>query len=262
LVRAPLAAVGEREGLGQAAALTRIAEIALAVLADADGELPALRGDERAAVVIHLHSAGRAADGAAEPVRSAERQEEAVRRSARIADGPGLPDPVVRRLTCGARVRTVVHGPDQTVIDVGRSRRLVTARQFRALLLRDGGCAHPGCGSRRKLAAHHVRHWVEGGPTDLANVVLLCCAHHHAHHEGEYTITPLGRGRFAFTRADGRDLYPPSDPAGVSAEPGPAGRDYDHVRADAATTRWDGTRMDHRYAIAVLAQRLRAPAAA
>lgn len=55
------------------------------------------------------------------------------------------------------------------VLDVGRSRRLVTQRQSRALQLRERGCAHPGCGPRYGLEAHHVVHRLDGGGTDMAN---------------------------------------------------------------------------------------------
>lgn len=43
------------------------------------------------------------------------------------------------------------------------------------LAVRDGGCSFPNCD--RPLAwceAHHLRHWLHGGPTDLANLALLC----------------------------------------------------------------------------------------
>jgi hypothetical protein len=39
---------------------------------------------------------------------------------------------------------------------------VVTKKQFHALLLRDGGCAYPACGSRHRLQAHHVWHWIDG----------------------------------------------------------------------------------------------------
>jgi hypothetical protein len=39
--------------------------------------------------------------------------------------------------------------------------------------------------------AHHVRHWSEGGSTDLANLVLLCHKHHRVIHGSEWTITML-----------------------------------------------------------------------
>jgi len=84
---------------------------------------------------------------------------------------------------------------------VGRATRVVAPAQHTALTVRDGGCRFPGCD--RPVAwcdAHHLRHWVHGGPTDLGNLVLLCRAHHHAVHEcgwrlhrhpnGEFTATP------------------------------------------------------------------------
>ena len=37
--------------------------------------------------------------------------------------------------------------------------------------------------------AHHVRHWSQGGPSDLANLVLLCRKHHRVIHGSEWTIT-------------------------------------------------------------------------
>jgi hypothetical protein len=39
--------------------------------------------------------------------------------------------------------------------------------------------------------AHHIRPWSEGGPTDLANLVLLCRKHHRVIHGSEWTITMI-----------------------------------------------------------------------
>jgi hypothetical protein len=75
------------------------------------------------------------------------------------------------------------------LLDLGRTTRVVSAAQRRALAVRDGGCGFPGCD--RPLAwcdAHHLRHWVHGGPTDLANLVLLCRAHHRDVHEGGWQL--------------------------------------------------------------------------
>ncbi|RDZ80317.1 HNH endonuclease, partial [Mycobacterium tuberculosis] len=41
----------------------------------------------------------------------------------------------------------------------------------------------------RGLHAHHIRHWQDGGATELANLVLVCPYHHRAHHRGLITIT-------------------------------------------------------------------------
>ena len=38
---------------------------------------------------------------------------------------------------------------------------------------RDPGCRFPGCGNRRFLDAHHIRHWARGGETRLDNLVPL-----------------------------------------------------------------------------------------
>ncbi len=67
---------------------------------------------------------------------------------------------------------------------VGRSSRTVTGAQFRALVVRDRQCVVQGCHRPpAQCAAHHVRHWVDGGDTDLPNLVLLCAQHHHDHHD-------------------------------------------------------------------------------
>jgi hypothetical protein len=116
-------------------------------------------------------------------------------------------------LACDATVRPLLHRQG-TPIDVGRSRRLVTSAQRRALRARDGGCVFPGCGHARFVDAHHVDHWLTGGPTDLANLVLLCRHHHRGHHRGEYRIrTTSVPGRFQFVEADGgRIIGAPPDP--------------------------------------------------
>jgi hypothetical protein len=139
------------------------------------------------------------------------------------------------------------------VLDLGRSHRVVSERQFKALLLRDGGCSHPGCRSRHGLEAHHVKQWIRGGRTDLANLVLLCRRHHHRLHDREFTIVPDGRGRFDFRRADGRPLPDRVDGSRLIAIAPSVDELRGQVADDAARTRWDGQRLDRHYAVSVLA---------
>jgi HNH endonuclease len=47
--------------------------------------------------------------------------------------------------------------------------------------------------------AHHLWHWLDGGPTDLANLLLLCRAHHRAVHDGGWQLTRAPDGRLAAT---------------------------------------------------------------
>jgi len=260
--------IARTEGISHAEALVRMADIALAAVNDSDTPLRELRGDERAAIVIHLDAADLPAEDG--PVRSPERTgrtcsaertqptrsaERPPRPYARIADGPGLPDRVIKRLLCSGRIRTVIH-EHGNVRDLGRSHRVVTDRLFRALLIRDHGrCAHPGCDTTRSLQAHHIRQWLHGGRTDLHNLLLLCQAHHLAHHDGEYTITKLRGGRFRFTRTDGTDLPVHINPADHITTDQPIDTEHPDVADNAATTKWDGQHLDRHYAVSVLAQR-------
>ena len=72
------------------------------------------------------------------------------------------------------------------MLDVGRKTRTIPPAIRRALSARDT-CQFPGCTARR-CDAHHVEHWVDGGPTRLDNLVLLCRRHHRLVHEGGFQI--------------------------------------------------------------------------
>jgi hypothetical protein len=111
----------------------------------------------------------------------------------------------VRRLACDARVRFVRDG--DTTGDRGRARRTVDPALRRKLVRRDGDqCRFPGCASRHYLHAHHIRHWDDGGPTDLDNLVLLCSFHHRLVHEGGWGVTGDADQPLTFTSDRGRVL--------------------------------------------------------
>ncbi|MET8547365.1 HNH endonuclease signature motif containing protein [Micromonospora zamorensis] len=103
--------------------------------------------------------------------------------------GLHLTPETVRRLACDATILPAVLGGTGQVLDVGRQRRLITGPLRRALVLRDGGCAFPGCDRPpRWCDAHHIHHWADGGDTNLNNAVLLC-GHHHRHlHHTDWTV--------------------------------------------------------------------------
>jgi Domain of unknown function (DUF222)/HNH endonuclease len=102
--------------------------------------------------------------------------------------GPLLSDAERRYLACDA-TGEIWFERDGEVIGAGRTTRLINRRLRRALEYRDRGCVVPGCGATRGLHAHHLRHWEDGGPTELANLVLVCPYHHRLHHQGGITIT-------------------------------------------------------------------------
>ncbi|MGC4865270.1 DUF222 domain-containing protein [Micromonospora sp. DT53] len=113
--------------------------------------------------------------------------------SGTLDTGLSLTPEAVRRLACDATLLPAVLGGTGQVLDVGRQRRLITGPLRRALVLRDRGCAFPGCDRPpRWCHAHHIHHWADGGTTNLANAVLLC-GHHHRHlHHSDWTVQ-LGR---------------------------------------------------------------------
>jgi hypothetical protein len=104
-------------------------------------------------------------------------------------DGTELSVATIRRLACDAEIVPAVLGGAGEVLDVGRTRRLVTLAIWLALVLRDRHCAFPGCTRPPVMChAHHITHWVNGGATSLANLVLLCGHHHRVIHNSSWEV--------------------------------------------------------------------------
>lgn len=116
--------------------------------------------------------------------------------SATLDTGENLSASAVRRMACDADLIPLVLGSASEVLDVGRTQRLVTAAIWKALVVRDRHCTFPGC-SRPPIMcdAHHVQHWLDGGPTSLENLTLLCRAHHQMIHASpwEVRMNPIDR---------------------------------------------------------------------
>jgi hypothetical protein len=109
--------------------------------------------------------------------------------TATLDSGTPLCPSAARRLACDADVIPIVLNGESVPLDVGRTRRLVKPAQRKALVARDRGCAYPGCPlAARWCDAHHAAHWVDGGATDLANLVLLCRRHHRILHHSAWEI--------------------------------------------------------------------------
>ena len=74
------------------------------------------------------------------------------------------------------------------IVGYGRSRRIATTAQRRALAARDGGCVFPGCDHPPDWTeAHHITPRDRGARTDLHNLALLC-DHHHDHQRAGWRI--------------------------------------------------------------------------
>jgi len=110
--------------------------------------------------------------------------------AATLEDGTPISPAAARRIACDAGIIPAVLGSRGEPLDVGRSRRLFTGPLRRALVLRDVGCAFPGCDRPpRWCEAHHIVPWARGGATAVANGVLLCGHHHRLVEQGDWEVT-------------------------------------------------------------------------
>ncbi len=106
-----------------------------------------------------------------------------------------------RRLACTAQVIPVVLGGDSEILDLGRTARLFSRPQHKALRIRDQRCRAEGCPVPATWCeAHHLKRWALGGRTDLADGVLLCGFHHHRAHDDRYLHAVLPSGDVRFSR--------------------------------------------------------------
>lgn len=104
-----------------------------------------------------------------------------------------MPLDTARRLACDCELFTIGLDPNGAPLSVNSHTRLATASHRHALIARDKGCAFPHCDRPAAWTqAHHVRHWIDRGPTAIDNLVLLCTEHHRSvHHDGwEVVIGP------------------------------------------------------------------------
>ena len=165
-------------------------------------------------------------------------------------DGPmsqahAIPQAAARRMLCDAAIEGIVHAANGDPLHLGRASRVVRRKLKRALQQRDDGCRFPGCTHYGWLDAHHIVHWLDGGATDIENLLLLCRRHHRLVHEEGWRIVGHPGGEFTFERPDGHQT--------TTVPPVRRGdrTDVDRRRRTAADgrCRWAGDRLDLHYAV-------------
>jgi hypothetical protein len=116
-----------------------------------------------------------------------------------------------QRVACDASRVEMRHDADGVIVEVSARTRTIPTALRRALAYRDHGCRFPGC-ELPFGQAHHIKHWAQGGPTTLSNLVLLCRRHHRAVHEEGFQVERLDNGAPQFRSPHGhvlRDVPPP-----------------------------------------------------
>ncbi|HEX3825861.1 MAG TPA: DUF222 domain-containing protein [Sporichthyaceae bacterium] len=112
------------------------------------------------------------------------------------ATGEHMSAAAVRRISCDADLTAIRLDTDGVPLSMGRTRRIVSAQQWLALVVRDSGCVFPDCTRPAPWTqAHHIVHWSQGGPTDLSNLCLVCDRHHDAIHSGGWDVEIAADGR-------------------------------------------------------------------
>jgi hypothetical protein len=133
----------------------------------------------------------------------------------RLIDGSVLDAATLQRLACDTGIHRVVTDGRSAILDYGTTTRTVPAPLFNALVIRDRHCRFPGCDRPADWTeAHHLRWVLDGGPTCLDNLALLCTRHHHLLHTPGWHAKLLPDATLEVTAPDGRTLesQPPGRP--------------------------------------------------
>jgi hypothetical protein len=107
-----------------------------------------------------------------------------------LDDGTSLPVETLRRLACDAHIIPIVLSGEGVPLDLGRSRRLASDDQRRALraIYRTCGIGHCDVPFDR-CEIHHLDEWTaEQGETNLDSLIPGCSRHHHLVHEGGWKL--------------------------------------------------------------------------
>jgi hypothetical protein len=203
-----------------------------------------MNGGDRNQIVVHV---------------SAETLRDKTAGCCEIEHGPSVAAETSRRLGCDSSIVMLVEDEKGQPLNVGRKTRTISAPLRRALSSRDKGCRFPGCCNKRYIDGHHVKHWANGGETNISNLVSLCRFHHRAVHEGGVQIQVLDDGAFRFIKPNGDTFdsiaegftQPISD---WSELPRTNGNQGIHINSKTAVTRWCGETMDYGLGVQVLLQ--------
>jgi hypothetical protein len=121
-----------------------------------------------------------------------------------------------QRYACAVGIVPILFQDGQP-LDVGRTQRLFTPRQRIALAARDGVCRFPGCGRPPSWCeAHHITPWSRGGPTNIADGILLCRHHHLLIHDNHWEVT---RTQHHYALIPPTDIDPTRTPRHMPPQP-------------------------------------------
>ncbi len=136
-----------------------------------------------------------------------------------LTDGTPVPPTTLDRFLCDP-VLTLLGTDRAQQVHAAIAARTASDLQRAALRTMHPTCAHPGCDvAFDNCQMHHLVHWRDGGPTELANLFPLCSTHHHDVHDRGWNYD-VGLGRTLIPVPPDRRISGPTAPAA------------DHIRSD------------------------------
>lgn len=113
---------------------------------------------------------------------------------ATLDDGSPVALSQLARMLCDSEIGRMVLSAEGLPLDVGRTQRLYSGAQRRAVIVRDRQCSWNGCEVPAAFCeVHHIRWWDRhGGETSVENGLLVCSHHHHVIHELSLDVRRLG----------------------------------------------------------------------
>jgi hypothetical protein len=173
---------------------------------DARGPLHRLRGEALCALLEHLDPKDLPAHGGDATTVMVTMTLDQLRNELATAELNSSDDERItageaRRLACTAGIIPAVLGGRSEILDLGRTSRLFSPAQRKALRLRDRRCRAKGCDVPATWCeAHHLKPWALGGETNLDDGMLLCSFHHHRAHDPTYVVERQPDGDLLFAR--------------------------------------------------------------
>jgi hypothetical protein len=120
--------------------------------------------------------------------------------AAQLDTGEKISASLARRLACESDIIPAVLGGKSQVLDLGRARRFFTQPQRLANGVQTNWrCEIEGC-DKPAGHAHHATRWVDGGSTNLDDLIGLCPGHHRTAHDQRYDRKRLPTGKYTFNR--------------------------------------------------------------
>ena len=120
-------------------------------------------------------------------------------RAAELEWAQPIPAEIARRLACDCTITPIPCGAESHQVEVAGSSRVIPPAMKRALIARDKHCRFPGCDMPPAWTdGHHIKHWADGGPTALSNLLLFCRRHHGFFHERGWSLEKAEGGLVAY----------------------------------------------------------------